>query len=190
MTPSNCPCRPNWTRRCCASTMNGSSIGMASATMAARLMLTGLTAGELRAGTPTDGIFGIDRDQWKFGPPDSTEIAVAEPIRRTAHRNAPPGMLGSCADPWRMAFASGPENRTLSTTTRRARIWDWIRTLPSPAQRGEPEPMSAFQSSQDYTTATLGHEFRETQDRSRSQAAAATYIEQHAIPGIANAGGH
>jgi hypothetical protein len=43
------------------------------------------------------------------GPPDSTEIALAEPICRTAHRDAPPGMPGSCADPWRMAFASGPE---------------------------------------------------------------------------------
>ena len=38
---------------------------------------------------------------------------------------------------------------------------DWTRTLPYPAQCSEPEPLSALQSSQAYTTATFGHDFRE-----------------------------
>ena len=42
------------------------------------------------------------------GPPDITEIALAERICRTAHRHAPPGLPGSCADLWRTAFAARP----------------------------------------------------------------------------------
>jgi transposase InsO family protein len=38
-----------------------------------------------------------------------------------------------------------------------------VNDFPSPAQRSEPEPLSAFRSSQAYTTATLEHDFRETQ---------------------------
>lgn len=94
------------------------------------------------------------------GPPDSTEIALAEPICRTAHRDAPPGMPGSCADPWRMAFASGPEI-VLSLLQRDAHA-SGIGQGHSPPPPSAASRYHCQRSNLIGTTAMLGHNFRKT----------------------------